>query len=106
MSVQEIPRSSSEASLRTDGENPSSDSFYDSDNAEVEARSQFKQVASTAATVSKSVEDKRDTYRESFHESSEFEDDDEDDRPPPQQQAPVQQESFAAWDGKSKLFKH
>jgi F-BAR and double SH3 domains protein len=99
MSVQEIPRSSSEASLRTDGENPSSDSFYDSDNAEVEARSQFKQVATTAAT-SKTVEDKRDAYRESFHESSEFEDDDEDERPPPQQQAPVQQESFAAWDGK------
>lgn len=95
LSVQEIPRSSSEASLRTDGENPSSDSFYDSDNAEVEARQQ-KQVPS------KSVEEKREAYRESFHESSEFEDDDEDERPPPTQQAPKQPqqpEQFAAWDG-------
>lgn len=97
MSVQEIPRSSSEASLRTDGENPSSDSFYDSDNAEVESRSQFKQVTTVAQ---KSVEDKRDAYRESFHESSEFEDDDEDERPPPpQQQAPKQPETFTEWDG-------
>lgn len=96
LSVQEIPRSSSEASLRTDGENPSSDSFYDSDTAEVEARQQKQAVAA----ASKSVEEKRDAYRESFHESSEFEDDDEDDRPIPQPQPPKQPETFVEWDGK------
>lgn len=101
LSVQEIPRSSSEASLRTDGENPSSDSFYDSDNPEVESRNQFKQVTTVAQ---KSVEDKREAYRESFHESSEFEDDDEDERPPPpQQQAPKQPEAFTEWDGMRNL---
>jgi hypothetical protein len=99
LSVQEIPRSSSDASLRTDasrdGENPSSDSFYDSDNAE--ADNKHKQAFATVAQT-KSVEDKRDAYRESFHESSEFEDDDVDEKP--YQQPQVQQvESFAAWEG-------
>lgn len=36
LGVQELPRSSSSLSLRTDNENPSSDSFYDSDNTEHE----------------------------------------------------------------------
>lgn len=99
LSVQEIPRSSSDASLRTDasreGENPSSDSFYDSDNAEVEAK-QSKQFAQV--TAAKSIEDKRDAYRESFHESSEFEDDDiVDEKPQMQQQQ--NQDQFAVWEG-------
>lgn len=37
LGVQELPRSSSSLSLRTDGEQPSSDSFYDSDNTDHEA---------------------------------------------------------------------
>lgn len=103
LSVQEIPRSSSDASLRTDasrdGENPSSDSFYDSDNAEADSK---QKVFATIAPA-KSVEDKRDAYRESFHESSEFEDS-EDEKPVPQKQqqqpqAQAQAESFA-WEGK------
>lgn len=36
LGVQELPRSSSSLSLRTENENPSSDSFYDSDNTEHE----------------------------------------------------------------------
>jgi hypothetical protein len=106
LSVQEMPRSSSDASLHTDasreGENPSSDSFYDSDNADSDAKNAFKQVAQPSS--SKAAEEKREAYRESFHESSEFEDD-EDERPQPQTQAPQHAESFAAWEGTYFFFK-
>lgn len=50
MGVQELPRSSSSLSMRTDasghGEHASSDSFYDSDNTEAEA-SPAPQTATT-----------------------------------------------------------
>lgn len=89
LSVQEIPRSSSSLSMRTDasreGENPSSDSFYDSDNAEAEP-SVF------AKTVTKTAEEVRKEYRESIHESSEFEDDDEDEKP-------VAEQFSTTWEG-------
>lgn len=47
LSVQEIPRSSSDASLKTDAsreDHPSSDSFYDSDNAEMDNKQHAKQA--------------------------------------------------------------
>lgn len=104
LSVQEIPRSSSSLSMRTDasreGENPSSDSFYDSDNNEHEAA--FSKTA--VKPVTKTAEEIRKEYRESIHESSEFEDDDDDDvRPQQQQQQPQQQaEQFTTtWEGAS-----
>ncbi|KAL7049744.1 hypothetical protein ACKWTF_003837 [Chironomus riparius] len=102
LSIQEIPRSSSDASLKTDasrdGDHPSSDSFYDSDNAEVDTKHQKQALQAT--TSNKSVDEKRDTYHESFNESSEFEDD-EDDKPfkqMPQQQQQQSVEQFAAWE--------
>lgn len=59
MGIQELPRSSSSLSMRTDasghGEQASSDSFYDSDNTEAEAppvQSATKQAV-TAGTFSK-----------------------------------------------------
>lgn len=59
LGIQELPRSSSSLSMRTDasghGEQASSDSFYDSDNTEAEAppvQSATKQAV-TAGTFSK-----------------------------------------------------
>lgn len=78
LSVQEMPRSNSSLSMRTDasrdGENPSSDSFYDSDNAEADA--------GTSKPVAKAAEEMRKDYRESIHESSEFEDDEVEEEKP------------------------
>lgn len=94
LSVQEIPRSSSSLSMRTDasreGENPSSDSFYDSDNAEAEA------AHSKPVQTTKTAEEIRKEYRESINESSEFEDDDI-------EEEPHQIEQFSTkWEGESK----
>lgn len=55
-------------------ENPSSDSFYDSDNAEAETATVAPAFATTSVT--KTAAEARDAYRESIHESSEFEDED------------------------------
>jgi F-BAR and double SH3 domains protein len=98
LSVQEMPRSSSSLSMRTDasreGENPSSDSFYDSDNAEAEA-AQSKAVTKTAEEV-------RKEFRESIHESSEFEDDEDE----IQERKQIEQQFQATWEGNSmKLWK-
>jgi F-BAR and double SH3 domains protein len=100
LSVQEIPRSSSSLSMRTDasreGENPSSDSFYDSDNAEAEATHSKVFAKTSTASTTKTAEEIRKEYRESINESSEFEDDDEDEKPPP----PHQVEQFnTTWEG-------
>ena len=95
LSVQEIPRSNSSLSMRTDasreGENPSSDSFYDSDNAEGE--SAFAKTVTKPVT--KTAEEIRKEYRESIHESSEFEDDEEDEIRQPVDQFPT------TWEGKN-----
>lgn len=47
LGVQELPRSSSSLSMRTDAEHPSSDSFYDSDNTEQEAAPAATKVTAT-----------------------------------------------------------
>lgn len=74
MSVHEMQRSSSELSLRTDasgqGENPSSDSFYDSDNAAddgvaAQAQSVFQKTTATAAVV-----DDRDSDEDSMADAN------------------------------------
>ena len=95
LSVQEMPRSNSSLSMRTDasreGENPSSDSFYDSDNAEAEA-------THSKTVVIKTAEDMRKDYRESIHESSEFEDDDVDEEVPNVEQFATT--TTTTWEGK------
>ena len=92
LSVQEMPRSSSSLSMRTDasreGENPSSDSFYDSDNAEADT--------AQAKVVTKTAEEVRKEYRESIHESSEFEDDEYD----IQEVKEIDQQFTTTWQGK------
>ena len=92
LSVQEMPRSSSSLSMRTDasreGENPSSDSFYDSDNAEAEA--------AQAKVATKTAEEVRKEYRESIHESSEFEDDEDE----VQEVNEIEQQFTTTWQGK------
>lgn len=107
LSVQEIPRSASSLSMRTDasrdGENPSSDSFYDSDNADVEVNQ--NQAVGGFTTVSKTATESRDTYRESFHESSEFEDEEVEENVPPVVAA-SQVEPAEVWSGKKKLIRN
>ncbi|XP_058838386.1 protein nervous wreck [Topomyia yanbarensis] len=70
LSVQEMPRSASSLSMRTDasgqGENPSSDSFYDSDNAEQD------QPLSESSPASKQPEPPTDEFVES-DEDDDFE---------------------------------
>lgn len=100
LSVQEMPRSGSSLSLRTDASkdaDPSSDSFYDSDNAADAAAEAMQAKSSTAP---KTADEIRKEYRESLHDSSEFEDEDEIEERQIQQ---IQQQvdSFTAnWEGK------
>lgn len=102
LSVQEMPRSNSSLSMRTDasrdGENPSSDSFYDSDNAEAEAGNS----KAFAKTVTKTAEEIRKEYRESIHESSEFEDDEEDE--PKASAETFQTTTKTTWEGENIFY--
>jgi hypothetical protein len=70
-------------------ENPSSDSFYDSDNAEQEGAQQSKEVVDTHEPYT----------RQSIHESSEFEEDDDIE---PERLA-MEQMSSAAWDDPTQI---
>jgi F-BAR and double SH3 domains protein len=99
LSVQEMPRSGSSLSLRTDASkdaDKSSDSFYDSDNAADVAAEAIQAKSSTAP---KTADEIRKEYRESLHDSSEFEDDDEIEERQ-MQQIQQQVETFTAnWEG-------
>uniref|UniRef100_A0AAG5D9S3 FCH and double SH3 domains protein 2 n=1 Tax=Anopheles atroparvus TaxID=41427 RepID=A0AAG5D9S3_ANOAO len=70
LSVQEMPRSASSLSMRTDasgqGENPSSDSFYDSDNAEQD------QPVSESSPAPKQPEPPLDEFAPDSDEDEEF----------------------------------
>ncbi|XP_035917246.1 protein nervous wreck isoform X2 [Anopheles stephensi] len=70
LSVQEMPRSASSLSMRTDasgqGENPSSDSFYDSDNAEQD------QPVSESSPAPKQPEPPMDEFTADSDEDEEF----------------------------------
>lgn len=103
LSVQDMPRSGSSLSLRTDaskdGENPSSDSFYDSDNEKPAAAFEFAK----ASTAPKTADEIRKDYRESLHDSSEFEDEDEAEERQIQQ-IQLQVETFTAtWEGNNSI---
>lgn len=91
LGVQELPRSSSSLSLRTDNENPSSDSFYDSDNTEHEAA-----PATAKAAVSADTRIDDDDDDSSLADSSQ---EDADVAPPSSAGAQQRVEDFtASWD--------
>lgn len=94
LGVQELPRSSSSLSMRTDasghGEHQSSDSFYDSDNTEAEAEtSPAPVVQKPPATV---------TAAQMHDDSSDNDSSQEDAEPMPEPEKQPNMEEFAIWD--------
>lgn len=92
LGVQELPRSSSSLSMRTDasghGEHPSSDSFYDSDNTEAEASPApvaQKVPVATAASIQ-------------MHDDSSDNDSSQEDIEPIVEKEKPKMEEFANWD--------
>lgn len=86
LGVQELPRSSSSFSLRTDdgqGEHPSSDSFYDSDNEQPETSKQQQPIPQR---------------KQSEEVSERYVSDSDDDMPTVTSSQVPQQEQFASWE--------
>lgn len=103
MSVQEMPRSNSSMSVKTDAsrenEHPSSDSFYDSD-AEGQQQDQESVKNQKFATVSQTKQ-----QSQQHQQSEEFVDSSDEEVPPPTTappQAPVN-EQFAVWDDPTQM---
>lgn len=92
LGVQELPRSSSSLSLRTDNENPSSDSFYDSDNTEHEPAPTTAKAAVSADTRFDDDDDDDSSLADSSQEDADV-------VPPSSAGAQQRNEDFtASWD--------